>query len=168
MYRANTEWWLVTDACPAVKANPKWGSFISSYRIHWEDVHEVPFFEGAQLCTRTGINRAELLAIVYGLQAIVLGMESEEYAPVTVNVLTDSQTAFSLCTGEWSPNALAALAGEADRLCDRIRACGANAVWFHKAGSRTVKPADTLGRAFKNICDMRLRRQWKTDEPSKG
>jgi ribonuclease HI len=163
-YKAKSQWWIIADACPAVKTSPTWGAFISSYRVHWEDIHEPPRFEGAQLCMRTGINRAELLAIIYGLQAIALGMESGEYSTVRVNVLTDSQTAFNLCTGTWRRAALTALVDEADSLCNRIESCVAEGVWFIKVSEKTVKPVDTLGRSFKNVCAKELRKKWAAEE----
>lgn len=155
-----SSWFVITDACAASKASPQWGPFISSYRIYWDSREKAPIFEGAQMCHRTGINRAELLAIAYGLQALALGMESDEYVIARVNVWTDSETAFKLATHQWQGRALAALVSEVDQLCGRISEAGAGPVWFYKGTERDVKAADTLGRGFKNVCDDRHRRTW--------
>lgn len=155
-------WHLVADACAARKKDPTWGAFISSYRIHWKSRGDPPLFEGAQMCQRTGINRAELLAIAYGLHALVLGMESDEYAAVPVEVWTDSQIAFNLSTGTWQARSLGAITKEVIELCQRIEALVGGPVWFHKASEKDVKAADTLGRNFKNVCDHRHRASWSS------
>lgn len=155
------EWVVIADACAACSAEPTWGAFICSFRIHRGDSARSPSFEGAWLSRTTGINRAELLAVTGALHALVVGIETDDWAAMPVRVVSDSQLVINLMNGRWRARDLAPMYNECRGLVQRLEALTGRRVIPVKCDAEMVAGADELGRRFKQLCDKRHQRNWQ-------
>ncbi|MBW3589867.1 MAG: hypothetical protein KY429_10650 [Actinobacteria bacterium] len=159
----STNWLVTADASAACKPRPTWGPFISSYRIHASSLSNKPTFEASHLYGDTGINRAELRAIVHALHMLVLAWETDNYSRGPVTVYTDSQVAFNFATGAWQPRELASMVDELFNLHDRLGELSGERVWYVKANEATIRSTDQLGRKFRDICDSKHVEAWNRE-----
>lgn len=150
-------WLLVCDAGPAYagpfKANVP---FLIAYRLHLEDTGARPIAMGTALIGESGINRAEYLAVIHGLRALLDLMKLEDYAPLPVIVLTDSAIVARQAIGP----ILGAYYSEFFPLTDELKLLSSHRVqMIHN--SDESKEAHNLVSRFRDICDKAVKDYWK-------
>lgn len=162
IYRATGCWIVATDAGPAFGTGRRGGYVpqVVAYRAHRDSTASAPYAEGACFVGKTGINKAEYMAVIQGLRLVEDRMYVGDWTRDPVHVVCDNIFVIKQAIGDWEAADLGWHLDLLNEAVGDLYRMTNSPVYFIHAANEENSGAHTLVKAFPTACDERNRREW--------